>query len=155
MSGESPREIMFIFLCSDISLVLRTKYPYTKQFTWSPQGIPPSPVLVIILSCMYFWLFPWQPMLCSILLLFLYLESGYNMYSETIWPNYHKRSFCILHRPLADIMWRHSQFSGSQLEKCFVIKGLVRYMIIHLHITWPYLLNVHLHLINIIWQHLK
>ncbi len=25
------------------------KYPYTKQFTWSPQGIPPSPVLVILL----------------------------------------------------------------------------------------------------------
>ncbi len=24
------------------------KYPYTKQFTWSPQGIPPSPVLVIV-----------------------------------------------------------------------------------------------------------
>ncbi len=24
------------------------KYPYTKQFTWSPQWIPPSPVLVII-----------------------------------------------------------------------------------------------------------
>ncbi len=23
------------------------KYPYTKQFTWSPHGIPPSPVLVI------------------------------------------------------------------------------------------------------------
>ncbi len=23
------------------------KYPNTKQFTWSPQGIPPSPVLVI------------------------------------------------------------------------------------------------------------
>ncbi len=28
---------------------------------------------IIILPCMYFWLFPWQPTLCSILLLFLYL----------------------------------------------------------------------------------
>ncbi len=26
------------------------KFPYTKQFTWSPQGIPPSPVLVILPS---------------------------------------------------------------------------------------------------------
>ncbi len=27
------------------------KYPYTKQFTWSPQGIPPSSVLVITSGC--------------------------------------------------------------------------------------------------------
>ncbi len=29
---------------------------------------------IIILPCMSFWLFPWQPMLCSILLLFLYFR---------------------------------------------------------------------------------
>ncbi len=28
---------------------------------------------IIILSCMYFWLFPWQPTLCSIFPLFQYL----------------------------------------------------------------------------------
>ncbi len=34
--------------------------------------------------------------------------------------NCYKGSFCTLHRPLADIMWCHSQFSSSQLEKCIV-----------------------------------
>ncbi len=33
---------------------------------------------IIILPCMYFWLFAWQLTLCSILPLFLYLVSGYH-----------------------------------------------------------------------------
>ncbi len=64
----SPVEIMWIVLCRDISRVLWTreislhktihmsfglvKYHYTKQFTWSSQGIPHSPVLVFM---PYYW----------------------------------------------------------------------------------------------------
>ncbi len=36
-----------------------------------------------------------------------------------------KRSFRILHRPLADIMWHHSQFLSSQLEKRIVTSHYV------------------------------
>ncbi len=43
---------------------------------------------IIILPCIYVWLFPWQPTLCSILPLFLYLGgstgSGYHLYGETL-----------------------------------------------------------------------
>ncbi len=42
----------------------------------------------LILPCMYFWLFPWQPTLYSILTLFLYLGgstgSRYHQYGETL-----------------------------------------------------------------------
>ncbi len=52
---------------------------------------------IIILPCMYFWLFPWQPTLCSILPLFLYLGgstgSGYRQDGETISGS----SCCFLH----------------------------------------------------------
>ncbi len=47
--GDSLRRSCSLFCVvifhESIGLV---KYPYTKQFTWSPQGIPPSPVLVIM-----------------------------------------------------------------------------------------------------------
>ncbi len=36
-----------------------------------------------------------------------------------------KRSFCTLHRTLADIMWRHSEFLSSQLEKRIVTSLVV------------------------------
>ncbi len=36
------------------SSFILVKYPYTKQFTWSPQGIPPLPVLVILFKSKLF-----------------------------------------------------------------------------------------------------
>ncbi len=40
---------------------------------------------IIILPCMYFWLFPWQPTLCSILPLFLYLGGFYRKWISLVW----------------------------------------------------------------------
>ncbi len=39
---------------------------------------------IIILSCMYFLLFPWQPTLCSILPLFLYLGGFYRKWISLV-----------------------------------------------------------------------
>ncbi len=39
------------------------KYPYTKKITWSPQGIPPSPVLVIMFWWWSLWLVSDIPMI--------------------------------------------------------------------------------------------
>ncbi len=49
----------------------------------------------------------------------------YPVYTLLNWTNCPKRSFRTLPSPLADIMWRHSQFSRSQLEKHIVMSRYV------------------------------
>ncbi len=60
----------YVLLCLTCFFGL-VKYPYTKQFTWSPHGDPPSPVLVIRYS--KYWYFNKYFLQFIAMFLFIYI----------------------------------------------------------------------------------
>ncbi len=75
----------------------------------------------IILSCMYFWLFPWQPTLCAASCHYFYTSiplfdtvSGCNKYSETTSIQVHTR---VCHFPNILHNINTSPYKGMSLPK--------------------------------------